>query len=266
VEANRPVVVVPGQLRHGRVILVTLREHTSSLGADTCGEQNVAAVSLREGDVVMRREVVRGAPHLIYPVRVVEDAGDRLTVFLASGTPISSAKGSWPWSDEGHPWAARGRWQGHGVLQMLSAVEPFSTWVFWKGEERSLHFLVHQSPRAVQANARRHRLTRPGAGLRRLRLMARGRRRMMTCLTCGWRKAAGAPTRLRVSGRSERGWRRDSAQVTAGGTSAGHRGSPRHIGSHGPKRILTRDAGHAMRTSIITCHALAARDRRSTTG
>jgi hypothetical protein len=86
----------------------------------------------------MRREVVRGTPPLIYPVRVVEDVGDRLAVFLASGTPISSPKGSWPWSDEGHPWAARGRWEGHGVLQMLSAVEPFSAWVFWEGEERSL--------------------------------------------------------------------------------------------------------------------------------
>jgi hypothetical protein len=98
----------------------------------------LAAVSFRQGDVVMRREVVRGTPHLIYPVRVVEDAGDRLTVFLASGTPLSSPVGSWPWSEEGHPWAARGRWEGHGVLQILSAVEPFSTWVFWDGQERNL--------------------------------------------------------------------------------------------------------------------------------
>jgi len=70
----------------------------------------------------MRREVWRGTPQLIYPVRVVEDAGDRLTLFLASGTPLTSPKGSWPWSEEGHPWAARGRWEGHGVIQMLSAV------------------------------------------------------------------------------------------------------------------------------------------------
>src|SRR5215216_2141338 len=77
----------------------------------------VAAVSLRHGDVVMRREVWRGTPQLIYPARVVEDAGDRLTVFLASGTPLSSPDRSWQWSPEGHPWAARGRWEGHGVLQ-----------------------------------------------------------------------------------------------------------------------------------------------------
>jgi len=39
VESNRPLVVVPGQLRHDRVSPVTLRERTSSLEADTCGEQ-----------------------------------------------------------------------------------------------------------------------------------------------------------------------------------------------------------------------------------
>jgi hypothetical protein len=198
----------------------------------------------------MRREVVRGTPHLIYPVRVVEDVGDRLAVFLASGTPISSPKGSWPWSDEGHPWAARGRWEGHGVLQMLSAVEPFSTCVFWEGEERSLDcwYINLQEP---------FRRTRDGIDSQdleltsSLRLMARGGRRMMTCLTCGWRRAAGAPTRLPVSGRSECGWRRNSAQVTAGGMSAGHRGSPRHTGSQGPKRILTRETGHATGTYMV---------------
>jgi hypothetical protein len=97
----------------------------------------VAAMSLRHGDVVMRREVWRGTAHLIYPVRVVEDAGDLLTLFLASGTPLLSPEGSWPWSDA-HPWAAEGLWRGHGVLQILSAVGPVSTWVFWSGEERDL--------------------------------------------------------------------------------------------------------------------------------
>lgn len=97
----------------------------------------VAAVSLRHGDVVMRREVWRGTAHLIYPARVVEDAGDLLTLFLASETPLLSPEGSWPWSDT-HPWAAGGVWRGHGVLQILSAVESVSTWVFWAGEERHL--------------------------------------------------------------------------------------------------------------------------------
>jgi hypothetical protein len=82
----------------------------------------VAAVNLRQhGDIVMRREVWRGTPHLIYPVRVVEDDGDRLTVFLASGTPLRSPEGSWPWSDT-HSWAAAGAWRGHGILQIMSAV------------------------------------------------------------------------------------------------------------------------------------------------
>jgi Protein of unknown function (DUF402) len=97
----------------------------------------VTAVNFLHGDVVMKRDVARGTPHLIYPVRVVEDAGDRLTVFLASGTPLVSPEGSWPWSDR-HPWAAQGRWEGHGILQILSALDPISTWVFWEGDERRL--------------------------------------------------------------------------------------------------------------------------------
>jgi hypothetical protein len=63
----------------------------------------VTAVNFLHGDVVMKRDVARGTPHLIYPVRVVEDAGDRLTVFLASGTPLVSPEG-----------AGRGRTGTHG--------------------------------------------------------------------------------------------------------------------------------------------------------
>jgi hypothetical protein len=85
----------------------------------------------------MRREVWRGTPQLLYPVRVVEDAGDRLIIYLASGTPLMSPEGSWPWAST-HPWAAQGRWAGHGALQILSAIDAHSVWVFWEGEERRL--------------------------------------------------------------------------------------------------------------------------------
>lgn len=112
-------------LRDGRDV------HTPDLNA------YIALVNFRHGDVVMKREVWGGTPHLVYPVRVVEDAGDSLTIYLASGTPFVSPEGSWPWSDT-HPWARQGRWRGHGVLQMLSALDPFSVWVFWKGGDRRL--------------------------------------------------------------------------------------------------------------------------------
>jgi hypothetical protein len=63
----------------------------------------------------------------------------------------------------------------------------------------------------------------------------------MNCLTRGWRGVAGALTRSPVSGTSVRRWKRSYAQATAGGMNAGQRGSPRHLGSHGPEtRRVTR--------------------------
>jgi Protein of unknown function (DUF402) len=190
----------------------------------------------------MRREVVRGSPHLIYPVRVVEDAGDRLTVFLASGTPISSPRGSWPWSDEGHPWAARGRWEGHGVLQMLSAVEPFSTWVFWEGEERSLDcwYINLQEP---------FRRTRDGIDSQDLELDF-----VVAPDGSWWKKdddlldvwvKNGRWSADQVAGIREVGARVET-ELRAGQRWWDERWAswePRHTGSHGPKRILTRDTG-----------------------
>ena len=63
----------------------------------------IAVVNLRHGDVVMKREVWGGTPHLVYPIRVVEDAGDSLTLYLASGTPSAHRRG-----------AGRGRTRTHG--------------------------------------------------------------------------------------------------------------------------------------------------------
>jgi hypothetical protein len=97
----------------------------------------LALMGFEHGDVILRREVWRGKPHLVHPVRVVEDTGDHLIVYLAAGTPLISPEGSWPWS-ETHPWAGQGVWKGHGVLQLLSAVVPFSVWVFWEGPDRRL--------------------------------------------------------------------------------------------------------------------------------
>jgi hypothetical protein len=97
----------------------------------------LAGVSFERGDVILRREVWHGTPHLVHTVRVVEDTGGLLVVYLAPGTPLISPEGSWPWLDS-HPWAAQGVWQGHGVLQLLSAVDPFSAWIFWDGPDRRL--------------------------------------------------------------------------------------------------------------------------------
>jgi hypothetical protein len=68
-------------------------------------------VSFERGDVILRREVWRGTPHHVHTVRVVDDTGSLLIVYLAPGTPLISPEGSWPWSAS-HPWAAQEVWAG----------------------------------------------------------------------------------------------------------------------------------------------------------
>lgn len=91
-------------------------------------------MGFRPGEVIRSRDVWRGTPWLLVDVRVLEDAGDTLAVYLAPGTPLVSPAGSWPWEGT-HPWAGRS-WEGHGVVQLLSARERFSVWAFWEGAER----------------------------------------------------------------------------------------------------------------------------------
>ena len=96
-----------------------------------------AAVRWGSGDVVLWREVWRGRPWLVKPVRVVEDRDDLLAVYLAEATRLGFPPGSWPWPGE-HPWN-RGddtRWRGHGVLTLHRPGIAHSIWVFWFGDER----------------------------------------------------------------------------------------------------------------------------------
>jgi hypothetical protein len=46
-----------------------------------------------------------------------------------------SPEGSWPWGRT-HPWAEIGTWNDHCVLQILSAIDPVSVWVLWRGADR----------------------------------------------------------------------------------------------------------------------------------
>ena len=96
------------------------------------------AVRWRSGDVILWREVWRGRPWLIKPVRVVEDRDDLLAVYLAEGTQLGFPTGSWPWPPGRHPWN-RGedpRWRGHGVLTLHRPETAHSIWVFWFGDRR----------------------------------------------------------------------------------------------------------------------------------
>lgn len=89
------------------------------------------------GEIILWREVWRGRPWLVMPVRVVGDSSDVLAVYLSSRTQLGFPAGSWPWAGA-HPWN-RGndtRWRGHGVLSLHRPGGRHAIWVFWFGEAR----------------------------------------------------------------------------------------------------------------------------------
>jgi hypothetical protein len=87
------------------------------------------------GEIVVWRERWRGRTHFACPVRVVEDDERQVVVYLAEGTRYTFPPDSWPFGAE-HPWAERGTWTGHGVLISHRLGDAFTTWHFWKSDER----------------------------------------------------------------------------------------------------------------------------------
>jgi hypothetical protein len=87
------------------------------------------------GDVIQWREIWHGQVLLEFPVRVVADRDDLLALFIAEGTPFAFPE-PWPWAPA-HPWASRGRWQGHGVLILHRPGDAYAVWLFWEGLNRS---------------------------------------------------------------------------------------------------------------------------------
>ena len=69
------------------------------------------------------------------PVRVVEDSGRQIAVYLAEGTRFVFPPGGWPFEGP-HPWAGRGAWTGHGVLVVHRPGDAHAVWHFWEGPER----------------------------------------------------------------------------------------------------------------------------------
>ena len=127
-----------------RATLVAARFGGFLLG-DGHGRRSVAAgqrgyapnVAWRRGELILWREVWRGRPWLVLPVRVVEDRPDLLAVYLASGSQLGFPVDSWPWPGE-HPWN-RGpdtRWRGHGLLTLHRPGGRHAVWVLWYGEKR----------------------------------------------------------------------------------------------------------------------------------
>jgi hypothetical protein len=87
------------------------------------------------GEIVTWRETWHGRTYSAFPVRVVEDIGHTIVVYLAEGTRFAFPPGSWPF-DGHHPWAERGVWTGHGVLVRHRAGDAHAIWHFWDGPER----------------------------------------------------------------------------------------------------------------------------------
>jgi hypothetical protein len=87
------------------------------------------------GDVVVWRETWHGRTYMASPVRVVEDAGERVAVYLAEGTRFLFPPGGWPFDGE-HPWAGRGGWEGHGLLVTHRWGDAHAIWHFWEGDDR----------------------------------------------------------------------------------------------------------------------------------
>jgi hypothetical protein len=80
------------------------------------------------------RQVWRGRPWAGIPQVVVSDEADVLITYLPEGAPFGFAAGEFPGGV--HPWAHRGRWEGHGALMLRRPGDRYSVWVFWQGEER----------------------------------------------------------------------------------------------------------------------------------
>jgi hypothetical protein len=85
------------------------------------------------GEAIVRREVWRGEPKFAWGGIVVEDTASLLALYMPGGSPLAFAE---DFFGTPHPWSARDRWQGHGVLQLQRPGEMHAVWVFWHGPER----------------------------------------------------------------------------------------------------------------------------------
>ena len=89
------------------------------------------------GDVVVRREVLKGHPWVGFPTYVVEDSENLLAVYLAEGSTLAYA--AWPFDRWVHPWRTAGHthWSGHGKLMLHRPGDRYSVDVFWSGPDRT---------------------------------------------------------------------------------------------------------------------------------
>lgn len=87
----------------------------------------------RPGEPILRREVWRGVPKVGWGGIVVEDGPELLALHMPEGSLLAYAD---DFFGAPHPWSARERWHGHGVLQLQRPGDQHAIWVFWHGPER----------------------------------------------------------------------------------------------------------------------------------
>jgi hypothetical protein len=96
-------------------------------------------VRWQPGDVILWREIWREPLAGALPVRVVEDDGDLLALYLAEDTPFGFPSEGQPWDGGTHPWnrGEDSRCRGHGVLILQRPGMAHAVWIFWRGPERT---------------------------------------------------------------------------------------------------------------------------------
>ncbi|MCG7206613.1 DUF402 domain-containing protein [Streptomyces arenae] len=96
-------------------------------------------------EVIVRREILDGREWMVYPVRVVEDTGDLLAVYLAQGTPLTFGGGEFRWGP--HPWTEfEPYWASEGVLQLTRPGDGYSVWARYEGGGFSGWYVNFQEP------------------------------------------------------------------------------------------------------------------------
>lgn len=91
------------------------------------------------GQVIERREVLKGELWLTSPVTVVSDDGDRLAVRVDPGSKFTFPSHSFGV----HPWAHHSEWGGSIVLQLYREGDLYSVWKFFAPDGSFRHWYIN---------------------------------------------------------------------------------------------------------------------------
>lgn len=96
-------------------------------------------MTFEPGQVIERREVLRGQLWLTHPVTVIKDDGEMLAVRLDPGSPFTFP----PHPFGVHPWAHQEAWGGMIALQLYRTGDLYSVWRFFEPDGTALHWYIN---------------------------------------------------------------------------------------------------------------------------